>query len=397
MLGRAVVADSTSYVFSAPSLAWADGLSREVYGLLGMPIDGLDRGEVVNRVMSAASAGRSLLLSTPNVNFLVVSQRDLVFRESLLRSDLCSADGMPIVWLARLLGVPIPERVSGSDIFDVLRSSGSSDKPFKVFLFGGSDGVAATVSAMLNAQATGMQCVGWLNPGFGAVEEMSSSKIIQAINESGADLLAVFLSATKAQSWLLRNHASLNIPVRAQLGATINYQAGAVQRAPVILQRLGFEWLWRIKEEPYLWRRYLWDGLALSLMITTRVLPITLNRCWHRLLLRSRKEELLVRRVHRETILIRLIGYATAMNVAPAIRAFRIALADKRNITIDLSETRLIDSRFFGLLLMLRKEAEQNGIELKLTAISSAIRRSFRLNGFEFLLNPSHAALDHSS
>jgi N-acetylglucosaminyldiphosphoundecaprenol N-acetyl-beta-D-mannosaminyltransferase len=132
-------------------------------------------------------------------------------------------------------------------------------------------------------------------------------------------------------------------------------------------------------------------------MITTRVLPITLNRCWHRLLLRSRKEELLVRRVHRETILIRLIGYATAMNVAPAIRAFRIALADKRNITIDLSETRLIDSRFFGLLLMLRKEAEQNGIELKLTAISSAIRRSFRLNGFEFLLNPSHAALDHSS
>jgi N-acetylglucosaminyldiphosphoundecaprenol N-acetyl-beta-D-mannosaminyltransferase len=397
MLGRAVVADSTSYVFSAPPLAWADGLSREVYGVLGMPIDALDRGEVVNRVTSAANAGRSLLLSTPNVNFLVVSQRDLVFRESLLRSDLCSADGMPIVWLARLLGVPIPERVSGSDIFDVLRSSGSSDKPFKVFLFGGSDGVAATVSAMLNAQATGMQCVGWLNPGFGAVEEMSSSKIIQAINESGADLLAVFLSATKAQSWLLRNHASLNIPVRAQLGATINYQAGAVQRAPVILQRLGFEWLWRIKEEPYLWRRYLWDGLALSLMITTRVLPITLNRCWHRLLLRSRKEELLVRRVHRETILIRLIGYATAMNVAPAILAFRIALADKRNITIDLSETRLIDSRFFGLLLMLRKEAEQNGIELKLTAISSAIRRSFRLNGFEFLLNPSHAALDHSS
>jgi N-acetylglucosaminyldiphosphoundecaprenol N-acetyl-beta-D-mannosaminyltransferase len=397
MLGRAVVADSTSYVFSAPPLAWADGLSREVYGVLGMPIDALDRGEVVNRVTSAANAGRSLLLSTPNVNFLVVSQRDLVFRESLLRSDLCSADGMPIVWLARLLGVPIPERVSGSDIFDVLRSSGSSDKPFKVFLFGGSDGVAATVSAMLNAQATGMQCVGWLNPGFGAVEEMSSSKIIQAINESGADLLAVFLSATKAQSWLLRNHASLNIPVRAQLGATINYQAGAVQRAPVILQRLGFEWLWRIKEEPYLWRRYLWDGLALSLMITTRVLPITLNRCWHRLLLRSRKEELLVRRVHRETILIRLIGYATAMNVAPAILAFRNALADKRNITIDLSETRLIDSRFFGLLLMLRKEAEQNGIELKLTAISSAIRRSFRLNGFEFLLNPSHAALDHSS
>jgi hypothetical protein len=80
MLGRAVVADSTSYVFSAPPLAWADGLSREVYGMLGMPIDALDRGEVVNRVTSAARAGRHLLLYTPNVNFLVVSLRDLVFR-----------------------------------------------------------------------------------------------------------------------------------------------------------------------------------------------------------------------------------------------------------------------------------------------------------------------------
>ena len=196
-----------------------------------MPIDALDRNEVVAKIRSAASASGPFLLSTPNVNFLVISQRDSGFRDSLLRSDLCPADGMPIVWLARMLGIPLKQRVSGSDIFDVLRSCGPASQPFKVFLFGGSDGVAETVCELLNRRSTGMRCVGWLNPGFGTIEEMSTQKIIQTVNESNADLLAVFLSAKKAQSPVaLRNHNRLSVPTRGQFGATINYQAGTVQR-----------------------------------------------------------------------------------------------------------------------------------------------------------------------
>ena len=370
--------------FEKPAVT--DELSREVYGLLGMPIDALGRNEVVAKIRSAAGASRPFLLSTPNVNFLVVSRRDSGFRESLLRSDLCPADGMPIVWLARMLGIPLKQRVSGSDIFDVLRSCGPASQPFKVFLFGGSDGVAETVCELLNRRSTGMRCVGWLNPGFGTIEEMSTQKIVQTVNESNADLLAVFLSAKKAQSWLLRNHDRLSVPTRGQFGATINYQAGTVQRAPVIFQRLGFEWLWRIKEEPYLWRRYLADGFSLAQMVINQVLPIVLNRRWHRFKTRNKQEELLIKQEDRETIVVSLIGYATEANVAQSIASFRSALAEKRDIMIDLSQTWLIDPRFYGLLLMLRKQVESNGVMLKFTGVSRRIRRSFRLNGFEFLL-----------
>src|SRR5258705_11874692 len=81
-------------------------------------------------------------LSTPNVNFLMMSRSDEEFRESLLMSDFCPVDGMPLVWIARLLGIPIRERGSGSDIFDALRSREALNRRLSVFLFVGADGVA---------------------------------------------------------------------------------------------------------------------------------------------------------------------------------------------------------------------------------------------------------------
>ena len=130
----------------------------------------------------------------------------------------------------------------------------------RVFLFGGSDDAATKVGEILNAQTDSMECVGSLNPGFGSVEEMSTDQIIDEINASGADLLVVFMAAKKAQEWLRLNHDRLKIPVRANFGATINFQVGKFKRAPLFLRKAGFEWLWRVKEEPYLWRRYWNDG-----------------------------------------------------------------------------------------------------------------------------------------
>ena len=223
---------------------------------------------------------------------------------------------MPIVWISRLLGLPIQERVSGSDLFEALRADKSSSRPLKVFLFGGSDGVAETVCNLLNERPSGICCVGWLNPGFGTVDEMSDAKVIEKLNASGADLLAVFLSATKAQFWLRQNHDRIRVPVRGQFGATINYQAGTVRRAPQFVQRLGFEWVWRVKEEPYLWRRYGRDGLLLLTMIITRILPIAAGLGWRRVVLKNRHENLKIGTGRdRGFTVISLNGYATAAHV----------------------------------------------------------------------------------
>src|SRR5262249_21744400 len=156
-------------------------------------------------------------------------------------------------------------------------------------LFGGQEGAAASAGERLNAEGKGLTCVGSYYPGFGTVDEMSSDTAMKAINGSGAEVLLAALGAAKGQAWLLRNHARLDVPVRAHLGAAINVQAGTVNRAPKWLQTIGFEWLWRIKEEPHLWRRYAFDGFALLRLLFMRILPLAVLTRWGELRTRGQK------------------------------------------------------------------------------------------------------------
>ena len=371
-----------------------DDLSRDVYGLFGMAVDAADRTSTLKRIMAAAGTGKPFLISTPNVNFMAESQRDPKFRETLLQSDHCCADGMPIVWVSRLLGIPIKERVSGSDLFETLRAGRSSSRPLEVFLFGGGEGTAETVCNLLNARPSGIRCVGWLNPGFGTVDEMSDARLIERINASKADLLAVFLSARKAQFWLQQNHTRLRIPVRGQFGATINYQAGIVRRAPVIFQRLGFEWLWRIKEEPYLWRRYWKDGQSLARLVITRALPMAFDLGWHRYFQKNKEEFSFWKREHQGSVAVGLVGSATKMHVMKSVALFRSLLVDRCDVALDVSQMQSIDPRFFGLLLMLRKGLGKHGKVLRFTGVSKRTRRAFWLNGFDFLLESDSGFCD---
>lgn len=372
--------------FAAPQSALAPpaDLSRSVYGLLGIPVDALDFPALLRSMELARNAGAPFLISTPNVNFLVRSQISDAFRESMLQSDLCLADGMPLIWLAKLLRIPIHERIAGSDLFGRLKSANAAGNRLRVFLLGGAEGLAAAVGAKLNAERSGLECVGVLNPGFGTIEEMSSPDIIDQINASGADLIAVFFGAEKAQAWLLRNHARLRPPIRAQFGATINFEAGTVRRAPPMLRSTGFEWLWRIKEEPYLWSRYLSDGTALLAMLATSVLPLMLSARR----LRSLQKLSIIRREDHASVTIALVGAAVATHADGAIEQLRNALGSGKRLIIDVSNTQYVDARFFGLFLMVRKQLAGRGQELLFTGASAGLRRIFRLNRFEFLLSP---------
>jgi len=260
-----------------------DDLSREVYCMLGIPVDDIRMPSTVERIEAAIANKSPFLLSTPNLNFLINSQSDASFREALVFSDLCPPDGMPLLWIGRLIGIPLGERVAGADILEALQSKRSVQRPPKLFLFGGAEGIAAKAGQAINSVSDGLSCVGFLYPGFDSAQHMSSEKIISEINASDADFLVVALGAKKGQSWLRRNHERLTIPVRAHLGATINFYAGTVTRAPLFFRRLGLEWLWRIKEEPMLWSRYLRDGIRLVALMFSSVLPLTLWVLWLRL------------------------------------------------------------------------------------------------------------------
>jgi N-acetylglucosaminyldiphosphoundecaprenol N-acetyl-beta-D-mannosaminyltransferase len=296
---------------------------------------------------------------------------------------------MPLVWIARLLGVPLSGRVAGSDFFDALKSHQGMKRRVRVFLFGGGEGVAASLGESLNARAGTLQCVGTLNPGFGSVEDMSQPHIINAINASGANFLVVFLSAVKAQGWLLKNHASLQVPVRANIGATINFQIGKIKRAPKLLSKVGLEWLWRIKEEPYLWRRCWKDGLSLIYLTATCVMPLMGRMLLDRFRgLHAVQDFSIHRREFPGSVVVELSGRAVAKHVDLAISGLREALGSENEVSVDLSHTSAIDARFFGLFLMLRKALAVQGKHLNFVGINPKIKRLFRLNGFEFLLEP---------
>jgi N-acetylglucosaminyldiphosphoundecaprenol N-acetyl-beta-D-mannosaminyltransferase len=374
----------------------AHDFARNVYCVLGLPIDALHMPSILRQIDAAAATHIPFLISTPNLNFLVNSRSDPEFRESVLDSDLCPADGMPIVWIARLIGVPIKQRVSGSDIFEALKMTDHHGRRLQVFLFGGAEGVAAEAARSLNAAPSGVSCVGALAPGFGSVDEMSRLDVINKVNASEADFLAVSLGAKKGQLWLHRNHQRLAIPIRAHLGAAINFQAGTVKRAPAWLRACGLEWLWRIKEEPHLWRRYAYDGWVLIHLTFTRILPLAIANRWYRFKSRRSPQDLQIKVAqNHDSVTIGLSGDAIGRHVKQAIACFRETLtATNKAVVFDLSGTRVIDARFFGLLLMLRKRLKGQGATLTFIGVSPALERLFRLNELGFLLG-SERCDDH--
>jgi N-acetylglucosaminyldiphosphoundecaprenol N-acetyl-beta-D-mannosaminyltransferase len=368
------------------ALAVPDDLSREVYCILGMPIDAIEMPEVIQNIEMAAANAVPFVISTPNINFLVNSQNDPEFRESLLLSDLCPADGMPIVWIARLMGIPIKNRIAGSDIFDALKVRTRPEGPLKVFLFGAKDSVVEAAARTLNLTA-GLSCVGWICPGWGSVDELSQKEFIDKINSSNADFLVATLGAIKGQLWLQRNHRRLRIPLRSHLGATIHFQAGTVKRAPYTFQKLGLEWLWRIKEEPYLWKRYFHDGSVLLHLLLTRVLPAAISaRLLQRRYERNGHDLIIKQSYGGNFVTLSLSGFAIGRHVDKVATYFRVAMTTNKQIVIDFSETRTVDARFFGFLLMLRKQLKAQNAVPQFVGISRRLARMFRLNGCEYLL-----------
>jgi N-acetylglucosaminyldiphosphoundecaprenol N-acetyl-beta-D-mannosaminyltransferase len=377
---------SDNSVWGASGRPPQSNLLRPVYCVLGIPIDAIDLTAVVEKIESANADRTVLRISTPNLNFLVSSLSDAEFKQSLLDSELCPPDGIPIIWIARLLGLPIKERAPGADLLERLNARGLGAHKLRLFLFGGAEGIADTAAGKLNAERGCLTCVGAMNPGFGDIGELSQDRMIDAINSSRADFLVVSLGAKKGQLWLQRNHNRLTIPIRSHLGAAMNFQAGTIKRAPRLVRAWGFEWLWRTKEERYLWKRYRDDGFVFLRLLFTRILPLALMS-WRARRNISRSSFSIRKSQDDRAITLTLSGSASEEHVSTAVPVFEEALTDNKDIVIDLSNAIQIDCRFLGLLLMLRKELGDRGKELIFTAVPPAIGRMFYLSELSSLLS----------
>jgi N-acetylglucosaminyldiphosphoundecaprenol N-acetyl-beta-D-mannosaminyltransferase len=242
---------------------------------MGMPLDNVDLEGAAALVERAVETRERLSFVTPNVNWLVRALEDPTSMQQIVNADLSLADGAPVVRLARKLGMPLKERVAGSDLFERLRRDTRAEaKPIRVFFFGGRDGAADAACKVLEAEGGRIVPAGWHNPGFGTVAEMTTTEIQAKINTAKPDFVLVALGAAKGQAWIEANLEALESPVIAHLGAVVDFVAGTIKRAPSFVSRIGMEWAWRIVAEPSLWKRYWVDGRALISLTRGRMKPL---------------------------------------------------------------------------------------------------------------------------
>ncbi len=346
---------------------------RPLVCILGLPFDAIDIAQAVQRIRDAAFGRRRCFVSTPNLNFGMAARHDAAFRDSVLHSDLSLVDGMPLVWIARLLGQPVRERVSGSDVFEALQAH--PGPAVDVYLFGGPPGAAAQACERINRRGGGVRCVGFDEAGFGSIEAMSSDEQIDRVNRSGAQFVVVALGAAKGQAWIERNASRLFAPVLSHLGAVVNFAAGTVSRAPRWVQGLGLEWLWRIKEEPALWRRYARDALAAGQVLLIGVLPDALGA---RARSTGTAASLEVLRGIDASV-VKLSGDWRDPSQLPQLRAALKQLADENRsgLRIDLADALEIGNACTALLLAARGWWDTRG-GFAVVASSAPVRSSLR-------------------
>jgi N-acetylglucosaminyldiphosphoundecaprenol N-acetyl-beta-D-mannosaminyltransferase len=202
---------------------------------------------------------------TPNVNHAVLLRSHREFAAVYAEADFVLADGAPLVFLSRLFGEGVPERVAGSDLVPELFERAPIDRPVRVFLLGGRPEVNGRAAQTIEARWQGVRVVGRDSPPLGFEHrESENRRILDAVEQSRPDVLIVGLGSPKQELWVHRHRDALRAKVALCVGATIDFLAGARRRAPVWMRRSGLEWVHRVASEPRrLSGRYLHDGLAL--------------------------------------------------------------------------------------------------------------------------------------
>jgi exopolysaccharide biosynthesis WecB/TagA/CpsF family protein/anti-anti-sigma factor len=226
--------------------------------ILGVPFDNVTTLQAVENVEAMLASDRPHFFVTPNVDFLVQARRDVELRRILLDAHLVLCDGMPLVWASHLLGNPLPERVAGADLVPLLVRL-AAERNYRIFFLGGSAESAAQAVARLKAEHPQLSVAAY-SPPFDPLLEMDHDEIKRRIQQFRPHFLFVSFGCPKQEKWLAMHYQSLGVPVAAGVGGTIDFLAGHLKRAPIWMQRIGAEWIFRLLQEPRrLIRRYVED------------------------------------------------------------------------------------------------------------------------------------------
>lgn len=231
---------------------------------LNTNVDNLTMKEAVEKIDELIQRNIPSYVVTPNVDHIVKLEKDEELRKIYDKADLVLTDGMPLIWISKLKSNPIKEKVSGSDLFPRVCEL-AAHKGYKIFLLGAAEGVAKKAAENLKIIYPKLKICGTYSPSYGFEKnDEEIDYIISIINKAKPDILAVGLGAPKQEKFIYKYKYRLNVPVSLAIGASIDFEAGNVERAPKWMQKCCLEWFYRLCKEPKrMFKRYLVDDIKI--------------------------------------------------------------------------------------------------------------------------------------
>jgi len=251
----------------------------EKVDILGVNVSRLDLEETIERMSAAIDHKERLRIAVTPVNCLLWARKNPSLRRIYNTADIVAADGVPVVWASRLCGNAINGRVTGLDLLPRFAET-AAQKGYSFFFLGAAAGVAELLATGLMKNNPGLKIAGTYSPPFAesfSVEE--NEKMIGMINDSGADVLWVSLTAPKQDYWIAEHFTRLQTKIAVGVGAAFDVVAGKVNRAPVWMQRSGLEWFFRLMQEPgRLASRYLIEAPAFFPLILKQAIQTRFSK-----------------------------------------------------------------------------------------------------------------------
>jgi N-acetylglucosaminyldiphosphoundecaprenol N-acetyl-beta-D-mannosaminyltransferase len=237
--------------------------TRSRVELGGVLVDQINLSGALQQVREFVRSGNPHQIVTVNLDFLSIAADHPEFRATLNAADLAVADGMPLVWLSRIKGKTLAERVAGVDLVTASCEI-AAEMDGGVFLLGAGPGVADAAGRKLETLFPGLRIAGTYSPPVGPLRQRDNGRIVEMIRAAAPDFLFVALGAPRQDLWIREHLDQLQVPVAMGVGCVFDILAGSVKRAPKWMQRSGLEWAFRLGQEPQrLWRRYLVEDLPM--------------------------------------------------------------------------------------------------------------------------------------
>lgn len=237
--------------------------------ILNVQVDNCTIDQALDKIQQFVEERSNAYVVTPNLDHLVMLERDLQFRRVYEEADLVLTDGKPLVWLAKANKTSVKQKISGSDLFPRIAEI-SAKNGYKMFFLGAAEGVAQKAAYNLKQKYKDLNVVGTYSPTYGFENDPVEIKhIIKQIRTAKPDILIVGLGAPKQEKFIWKYRKILQVPVSLGLGASLDFEAGVKKRAPKWMSDHGLEWLYRVVQEPRrLFKRYFIDGIMIIPLMT---------------------------------------------------------------------------------------------------------------------------------